>query len=45
MRAEWEASSQQLNLSEKITFLGNVSDADLPRLYASADIFVLPAKA
>lgn len=46
MRPLWEALTQQLGLgADRVRFLGRVSDADLPRLYASADIFVLPANA
>jgi glycosyltransferase involved in cell wall biosynthesis len=43
MRAEWEALSQSLNLQSHATFLGNVPEPDLPALYRSADIFVLPS--
>ena len=42
-RAEWEALSRQLELGERVTFLGDVPDASLPALYQSADIYVLPA--
>lgn len=45
LRAEWEALSQALGVADKVRFLGRVSDADLPRLYATADLFVLPANA
>ena len=40
---EWEAEVQKLGLGEKIVFLGEVSDAQLPALYHAADVFVLPA--
>jgi glycosyltransferase involved in cell wall biosynthesis len=43
MRATWEQLAGELALGEQVQFLGDVSDGDLPRLYASADIFVLPA--
>lgn len=43
MRAEWEALSQQLQLGPRVQFLGKVPDAELPALYRSADVFVLPA--
>jgi rhamnosyl/mannosyltransferase len=45
MRGEWEAVAQQQGVTDKVQFLGRVSDDDLPRLFASADIFVLPANA
>jgi glycosyltransferase involved in cell wall biosynthesis len=43
LRAGWEQLARELGLSDHVQFTGSVSDADLPRLYASADIFVLPA--
>ena len=43
MQHEWEAEVQKLGLGEKIIFLGEVSDAQLPALYHAADVFVLPA--
>ncbi|MBF8282053.1 MAG: Glycosyltransferase [Anaerolineales bacterium] len=43
MRAEWEALRDALGLHNRVTFLGRVPDEDLPALYQSADIFVLPA--
>jgi len=45
MRAEWEALAAELNVMDKVQFLGRVPDADLPSFYASADMFVLPANA
>lgn len=45
MRSLWENLSQDLGLTERVRFLGNIPEADLPGLYASADIFVLPANA
>ena len=47
MRAEWEAAANALGLiaSGQLRFIGNVSDDDLPALYRSVDIFVLPASA
>ncbi len=35
--------SQQLGLDERVRFVGRVPDADLPDLYRSHDVFVLPA--
>ncbi len=42
-REEWEQLSHSLGVPEKIQFVGNLSDADLPKFYASGDLFVLPA--
>ncbi len=43
LRGAWEALSVELGLQDKISFVGNLSDDDLPRFYASGDLFVLPA--
>ncbi len=43
MRPVWEALVAELGVGEKVRFVGEVSDEALPGLYASADIFVLPA--
>lgn len=43
LRAELEAVRDTLGLQKRVTFLGRVPDADLPQLYQTADIFVLPA--
>ena len=43
LRGEWEQLSRRLGLQDKIQFVGNLSDADLPGFYASGDLFVLPA--
>ncbi len=45
MRARWEQMARELNLGARVTFLGEVSDEDLPRLYAAAGVFILPANA
>jgi len=45
MRAPWEQLTRELNLSERVTFAGQVDDADLPACYKLGDIFVLPANA
>jgi rhamnosyl/mannosyltransferase len=45
MRARWEDLAKELDLEKKVRFLGDVPDEDLPALYRSADIFVLPANA
>jgi glycosyltransferase involved in cell wall biosynthesis/SAM-dependent methyltransferase len=44
LRAALEAQSQELGLSEHVKFLGFVPDADLPRYYQAADLFVLPTR-
>lgn len=43
LRASWEALCLELGVTERVHFLGDISNEDLPRLYASADVFVLPA--
>ncbi len=43
MHAEWHALADALGLSEKVVFLGEVSDEDLPTYYHACDVFVLPA--
>jgi rhamnosyl/mannosyltransferase len=45
MREQWLALSNSLGLQKRITFVGDVPDADLPDVYRSADAFVLPANA
>ena len=42
-RSKWERLVGELELGEQVVFTGEVADLDLPGLYASADIFVLPA--
>jgi rhamnosyl/mannosyltransferase len=43
LRAEWEGLGDRLGLTGRIRFLGRVPDEDLPALYQSADVLVLPA--
>lgn len=43
LRPELEALRNSLGLENKVTFLGNVEDAELRHLYQVADIFVLPS--
>ena len=45
MRAPWERLSTELGVQERVRFLSEVSDAELPRLYHRANAFVLPANA
>lgn len=42
LRQELERRASEAGVSERVTFLGYVPDADLPGVYAGADIFVLP---
>jgi glycosyltransferase involved in cell wall biosynthesis len=43
MEEEWQALAEALNLEDKVVFLGEVSDDDLPLYYHACDLFVLPA--
>jgi len=43
MGPEWQALARELGVGERIAWLGEVPDADLPALYHLADLFVLPA--
>jgi len=43
LRSQWEELARGLGLAAQVQFVGEVGDADLPGLFASADIFVLPA--
>ncbi len=45
LRAELEAQVTQLGLGESVRFAGAVSDAELLRAYARADVFVMPGTA
>ncbi|AGB33684.1 hexosyltransferase [Natrinema pellirubrum DSM 15624] len=36
--------AQELGIQEQVRFLGYVDDGDLPELYSSADVFILPSK-
>ena len=45
MRDSWQKLANDLGIAQKVQFVGRVPDADLPGLYASADVFVLPANA
>ncbi len=45
MRQEWEALSRELGLADRVDFMGEIDDADLPAYYRRADVFVLPANA
>jgi phosphatidylinositol alpha-1,6-mannosyltransferase len=41
-RASLEALAKRVGVAEHVVFLGYVPDADLPDLYATADLFVMP---
>lgn len=43
MQASWQALSQELALSDRVAFVGEIDDADLSEQYRQADLFVLPA--
>ena len=43
MRDQWEALASELGLTHRALFLGEVANEQLPSLYKSADLFVLPS--
>jgi len=43
MERAWQELAQTVGVAERVTFAGEVSDAELPGYYAASDIFVLPA--
>lgn len=43
MEAEWRALAETLHIAERVFFLGEVSDEELPAYYHASDLFVLPA--
>ncbi len=43
MAAEWRALAERMGVADRIAWLGEAPDADLPALYHLADLFVLPA--
>ena len=45
MRAPLERLTEELGLSERVVFEGEVDDARLPQVYHQANVFVLPANA
>lgn len=44
-RPRWEQLSQSLGITDKVTFTGFLSDAELLEAYASCDIFCMPGVA
>ncbi|MFA6106819.1 MAG: glycosyltransferase family 4 protein [Patescibacteria group bacterium] len=45
LKAHYEKMAENLGIADKTKFLGSVSSDELPKLYRSADIFVLPSVA
>ena len=43
LKPNYQEKAKKLNIAEKINFLGNISNTDLPKKYQEADIFVLPS--
>ena len=43
MLDEWQTLARARGVADKVVWLGEVSDADLPALYHQSDVFVLPA--
>lgn len=43
LRAEFEARAQGLGIMDRVRFLGQVDDANLPAVYNAADLLVLPS--
>jgi len=43
METEWRGLAHALGLAGRVTFLGAVSDEDLPSYYHASDLFILPA--
>ena len=45
MQAEWQTLANSLGVADRVRFIGEVPDVDLPAYYHAADLFVLPASA
>jgi rhamnosyl/mannosyltransferase len=45
MKPTWQALAASLELTDRVHFAGDVTDADLPGWYQRADLFTLPATA
>ena len=43
MRQEWEALTAELALTDRVTFLGHIPEAELPAYYQACDLFILPS--
>jgi glycosyltransferase involved in cell wall biosynthesis len=42
MEREWKALANKLGVASRVTWAGEVPDAELPAYYAACDVFVLP---
>ena len=43
MEAEWKRHTRALGIAARVSFVGEVTDTDLPAHYAASDIVVLPS--
>jgi len=43
MEAAWKSLALELGVADRVLFVGDVSDAELPAYYEATDIYVLPA--
>ncbi len=43
LRGAYQEMSERLGLAKTVTFLGNIADEELPKVYRQADIFVFPS--
>ncbi len=43
MERAWRALAHELRVADRVEFVGEVADAELPAYYAACDIFVLPS--
>ena len=43
LKLQYEKQAKKLDITDKVKFLGKVSDEELPRTYRQADLFVLPS--
>lgn len=43
LKPQYEQQAKELNISDKVKFLGKVPDEKLPEIYRQADLFVLPS--
>lgn len=43
MAASWQARAQSVGVTDRLTFLGELSDAEVLALYHAVDLFVLPS--